>query len=386
MRTRLLRITTVPESLHVLLKGQLEFMQLHGFEVLAVSSNGAQVEEIKNAGIAHRSVWLTRRITPITDLVALFQLIWIIIRFRPMIVHTHTPKAGLLGMLAAWICRVPIRIHTVAGLPLMEAKGLKLRLLKVTERITYACAHRIYPNSKGLMDYIRLQFKTEDSKLKLIGNGSSNGIDTQYFNRTPELEKEGKTIREKLNIDSNGIVFGFVGRIVRHKGIKELIEAFKKISDNHSKVYLLLIGNIEPDLDPIGKTDKEFINSAGNVFMAGYQKDVRPWMLAMDVFVFPSYREGFPNVVMQAACLDLPCIVSDINGCNEIIEHLKTGLLVPVKNAEALTGKMQELSDDPFRRQQFGKRAREFVVQHFEQRMVWKGLLKEYKDLLGNKT
>ncbi|QOI97876.1 MAG: glycosyltransferase family 4 protein [Flammeovirgaceae bacterium] len=385
MRIKLLRITTVPESLHVLLKGQLEYMQHHGFDVLAVSSKGIQVENIIKAGINHRSVLFTRRITPFTDLIALLQLVWIIIRFNPTIVHTHTPKAGLLGMMAALICRVPVRMHTVAGLPLMEAKGAKRWLLYLSERVTYCCAHKIYPNSKGLMDYINLQFKVQDSKMKIIGHGSSNGIDARYFSKTPELEREAKKIREQLNVDPNGMVFGFVGRIVRDKGLKELIAAFRNLNNNRNKLYLLLVGQMEVDLDPLDEVDRRYIDSANNVFLVGYQTDVRPWMIAMDVFVFPSYREGFPNVVMQAACLELPCIVSDINGCNEIIQHQVTGIVVPVKNVDALIKRMTDFINSSGLWHQFGVRAREFVVQHFEQRLVWDNLLKEYKYLLGNK-
>jgi glycosyltransferase involved in cell wall biosynthesis len=385
MRTRLLRITTVPESLLILLNGQLEFMQQHGFDVLAVSSRGAYVHEIRKNGIPHQSVFLTRRISPFADLVALFQIILLIIKFKPEIVHTHTPKAGLLGMMAAWICRVPVRLHTVAGLPLMETSGIKRQVLKLTERITYACAHRIYPNSKGLAEFIKRHFKSVNpKKICILGEGSSNGIDTKHYAKTPYLETEAKRIRAKLGIDADGKVFGFVGRIVRDKGIKELIAAFKQIN-NHNNVYLLLVGAMEADLDPINKSDLEFIHAAGNVFMVGHQHDVRPWMLAMDVFVFPSYREGFPNVVMQAACLELPCIVSDINGCNEIIEHNKTGVVVPVKNGRALAGRMKELLDNPEQRKQFGKHAREFIVQHFEQQLFWERLLKEYRTLLMNK-
>lgn len=386
MRIRLLRITTVPESLLILLNGQLEFMQQHGFNVLAVSSNGTQVAEIKKAGIAHRSVLLTRKITPLTDLLALVQIICIIIRFKPVIVHTHTPKAGLLGMLAACICRVPIRLHTVAGLPLMEAHGGKRWLLTLAERITYAAAHKVYPNSTGLMEFIARQVKPNEKKIKLIGKGSSNGINSKHYSRTAALAEEAAQIRNNLGMPDGCVVYGFVGRIVKDKGIKELISAFKKIESVRKNVFLLLVGAAEAELHPIEEADKEYIHSSGKVFMVGYQKDVRPWMLAMDVFVFPSYREGFPNVVMQAACLEIPCIVSDINGCNEIICHNESGLVVPVKNAAALSSGMLELLDYPEKREQFGKRARNFVAHNFEQHLFWKELLTEYRNLLADKT
>lgn len=383
MRPRLLRITTVPESLLILLNGQLEFMQQHGFEVMAVSSRGPQVEALVNSGIIHRPVSLTRKITPFTDLAAFFQLILIILRFRPAIVHTHTPKAGLLGMLAAWVCRVPVRLHTVAGLPLMEARGIKRHLLLFTERLTYAAAHHIYPNSIGLMDFIAGHIMHNKKKMKLLGRGSSNGINTAHYLKTTELQTAAGIIRANLGIPADGFVFGFAGRIVNDKGIKELLRAFKKTGESLKNVFLLLVGATEDDLDPIDQADKDYMQSAPNIFMAGYQHDVRPWMLAMDVFVFPSYREGFPNVVMQAACLELPCIVSDINGCNEIIYHNKNGLVVPAKNADALADSMLSLVNQHERRMLFGKRAREFVIHNFDQQVIWHTLLTEYRTLLG---
>jgi len=383
MGTKLLRVTTVPESLHLLLGGQLAFMQQQGFDVLAVSSQGPLVEIIRQEGIPHQTVCLTRKITPLTDLLALWQLIRIIKAFNPVIVHSHTPKAGLLGMLAAWICRVPVRIHTVAGLPLTEASGIKKWLLYLSEKITYACAHGVYPNSLKLMSDIGRLFRPPAHKLRMIGSGSSNGIDTTFFARNETLEAEAITIREKFGIPQGKIVFSFVGRIVRDKGIHELIAAFKRVCQQLADAYLIVAGPLETDLDPLEEEDLRFLKTDPRVIMCGFQTDIRPWLLASDIFVFPSYREGFPNVVMQAVCMEIPCIVSDINGCNEIIRHEETGLVVPVKNESRLAEAMLFLSHRPDLRQQFGARARTFVASNFEQQYVWQAIASEYRRLVN---
>jgi glycosyltransferase involved in cell wall biosynthesis len=383
-KPRLLRITTVPISLKVLLHGQLTFFKNQGFEVLAVSADGSEVSSLINEGVNHIVVPMSRRITPIGDLICLVQLFMIIRSFRPDIVHTHTPKAGLLGMIAAWLCRIPIRIHTVAGLPLMESRGLKKKLLILTELITYKCASGIYPNALGLKDYIIKNIRI-NKKIHVIGNGSSNGIDTTYFNRTPTLERLARDIRQKFNIRNNDVVFSFVGRIVRDKGVAELIGAFKSLLAHKSanaNFYLIMVGSFEQSLNPLKNEDFQFLNSDKNVILAGFQADVRPWMMASDIFVFPSYREGFPNVVMQAACLELPSIVSDINGSNEIIFQNVSGLIVQPKDELALFEAMLTLALESEKRKNFAANARNYIVKNFEQQFVWKELLKEYKRLL----
>ena len=401
---RLLRITTVPISLKLLLRGQFTFFKSHGFEVLTVSADGAEVKDMIEDGITHQVVPMTRTITPVSDFVSLIKLIQVIRKFNPDIVHTHTPKAGLLGMMAAWVCRVPVRMHTVAGLPLMEATGVKKMILKITERITYACATNVYPNSKGLFDFIISEFQIPDSifqtslekvaerdrpqfeirnlKFKIIGRGSSNGIDSSFFSRTPELQNRADEIRKQYHIPEGAIVFSFVGRVVKDKGIIELITAFKMILKTREDAYLLLVGPLEQELDPLPAEVLDFIQQHPQVVAAGYQNDVRPWMVASDVFVFPSYREGFPNVVMQAACLEVPCIVSDINGCNEIIEAQVNGLIVPAKDAKALFEAMQAMMTDQDKRESFAKKSREFVSKNFDQQFVWGQLLAEYRRVL----
>jgi len=379
----LLRITTVPISLHLLLRGQFRFMREQGFEVYTLSSDGKEVGEVTAEGVPHIAVTLTRKITPVQDLISVISLIRIMRRIRPSIVHTHTPKAGLLGMMAAWICRVPLRMHTVAGLPLMEARGLKRRLLVATEKITYACAHRVYPNSEGLKKYMLGALNVSPARISMIGKGSSNGIDSGFFMPTGDLKQQAAAIREKYGIGKDDMVFSFVGRIVKDKGMRELVSAFRSMeTDGTYKIHLLLIGPFEQELDPLDEADYTFLTTDPRVTLAGFQRDVRPWLMASDIFVFPSYREGFPNVVMQASCLEIPCVVSDINGCNEIIQHGQTGLVVPVKDAAALKAAMTDLTQSEAKRQQFAQAARAHVVANFDQQYVWKELKNEYLERL----
>jgi glycosyltransferase involved in cell wall biosynthesis len=359
-------------------------MREHGFEVITMSADGKEVEDVVRDGTKHIVIPFTRKITPLHDLKCLWLLVRQIKKLRPDIVHTHTPKAGLLGMVAAWICRVPVKLHTVAGLPLMEASGFKRRVLNFTERITYTCADRVYPNSLGLKTFIERNFPLDAQKLKIIGKGSSNGIDTGFFGRSPELENRVAALRTKHDIQEGEIVYSFVGRIVRDKGIVELVNAFREIAKDSSakKVRLLLVGHFEEDLDPLPTDILEFLMKDKRVILAGFQADIRPWIMASEVFVFPSYREGFPNVVMQASLLQVPCIVSDINGCNEIVKNNITGIIVPPKNVDLLVKAMRGLAEDEERRRRFAAAARDFVAENFKREFIWEELRMEYERMM----
>jgi len=399
---KLIRITTVPLSLDKLLEGQLQYMQQH-IEVVAVSSGGEELEAVeKREGVRTIAISMTRQITPLKDIISVWKLYHLFKKERPAIVHTHTPKAGIVGMTAAWLAKVPIRLHTVAGLPLMEAKGLKRKLLNFVEKTTYRFATKVYPNSKGLYNFIKSENFTSPKKLKIIGNGSSNGINTNYFNPSLFPEEEKTALREKLNIPANAFVFVFVGRLVGDKGINELVRAFKSLSlgkdheiassppsdaprKDEPKIYLLLVGPEEADLDPLKpETQKEIAQNA-NIITVGYQNDVRPYFAISDALVFPSYREGFPNVVLQAAAMGLPAIVSDINGCNEIIIPNESGIIIPPKNTEALTDAMNLLVNDAHLYQHLKSNARAQITSRFERQQVWDALLEEYQTLLGEK-
>src|SRR5690554_4754320 len=235
MKPILIRITTIPLSLELLLKGQLEFMQKH-FEVVAISADKEELERLgKERGYPTYHVEMTRQITPVADLKAVYKLYKYFKKEKPTIVHSHTPKAGIVGMMAAWMAKVPHRLHTVAGLPLMEATGTKRKLLDFVEKLTYRFATKVYPNSKGLYDFIVAEKLAKPEKLKIIGQGSSNGIDTTYFN--PILfATQRNTLRQELNIPHDSFVFVFVGRLVGDKGINELVAAFEKLDVKDGRI------------------------------------------------------------------------------------------------------------------------------------------------------
>ena len=381
MKSKLIRITTVPVSFENLLENQLRFMK-DFYDVTAISSDVKRLEEFgKNQEVNTYCVELTRKITPIKDIKALIKLYIFLKKEKPLIVHTHTPKAGIIGMLASYVAKVPFRLHTVAGMPLLEAKGLKRIILNFVEKLTYKCATKIYPNSFGLMKIILKNKFTKKTKLKVIANGSSNGIDLSYFN--PELysKNEKLSLRSDLLIEKDDFVFIFVGRIVRDKGINELVGAFEKLSNEINKIKLLLVGPFEDDLDPIRKESKKIIEKNKNIISVGYQNDVRPYFSIANVLVFPSYREGFPGVVIQAGAFGLHSIVSNINGCNEIISENKNGWMIPVKDEKAIFNSMRNCFLKKNILIEEKSNIINLIASRYNQRDVWEGILTEYKFL-----
>ena len=252
--------------------------------------------------------------------------------------------------------------------------------------MTYTCATKVYPNSYGLKDFIEKEAFCKSEKLKVIGKGSSNGIDTSTFSKKQIDSQTLQTLREKYNINKKHTVFCFVGRLVGDKGINELVSAFCKLYNIDSDRRLLLVGDLEKELDPLLPITEKQINNHPGIIGVGWQEDVRPFLAISDVFVFPSYREGFPNVVMQAGAMELPCIVSDINGCNEIIEEGINGMIIPVKDENALYNAMLELFENQEKQELLTSVARKMIVDRFEQKYIWEELLKEYQTLLDAKN
>ncbi|WP_341200562.1 glycosyltransferase family 4 protein [Croceibacter atlanticus] len=381
IKPKIVRITTVVFSLEKLLENQLQFMKSY-YKVIAVSSNKIKLDQFgKVQNIQTFNLDLTRKITPLRDFISLFKLIFFLLKEKPLILHSHTPKAGIVGMLAAYVTRVPYRLHTVAGLPLIESTGIKRSVLILVEKLTYACATKVYPNSKGLEDFILKENFTKSSKLKIIGNGSSNGIDTTYFDPDLYIETFKNDLKLKLGIPESDKVFIFVGRLVSDKGINELVTAFNKLQQNHQNIKLLLVGPLESDLDPLHKQTLNTIKCNQHIISLGFQKDVRPYLAISDMLTFPSYREGFPNVVLQAGAMGLPCIVSNINGCNEIIIDNINGIIVPKKNTDALADAMCVLIKNPILFNKLRVNARKLIQEKYERKVFWKALLKEYKSL-----
>ncbi|KRD07482.1 glycosyl transferase family 1 [Flavobacterium sp. Root901] len=380
-KQKLIRITTVPLSLKTLLKGQNRFMSSY-YEVIGISSAGKELSDVNlDEGIRVLSVEMTRKISPAKDLKSLYKLYIILKKEKPFIVHSHTPKAGIISMLAAKFAGVPFRLHTVAGLPLMEATGNKRKLLNLVEKLTYRFATNVYPNSKGLYDFIVENKFADKAKLKVLGNGSSNGINTNHFDANL-ISSEQKTLLAKhLNIIPTDFVFIFVGRLVSDKGINELVKSFNELSKDYSNAKLILVGPFEEELDPLDLNTLQIIKENSKILSVGFQQDVRSYFAISDCLVFPSYREGFPNVVMQAGAMGLPSIVSDINGCNEIIEDGINGIIVPVKNAQSIYDSMKRMISDSELKNSLKEKSREMIVSRYDQKVIWDAILDEYKKL-----
>lgn len=378
---KVIRISTIPLSLNVLLKGQLRFLKRY-FDILGVSSSGPLLDEVSvREGIRVSKVEMERGISPFRDVISLIRLYLLFKREKPTIVHSITPKAGLLSMVAGKFAGVPIRIHTFTGLIFPSKQGFLQKILINMDKLLCSAATNIYPEGLGVRKDL-ISFKITSKPLKILANGNVNGIDLEYYDVNNISEETRLALKSSLGIDENDFVFVFVGRLVGDKGINELIEAFSTLE--RSEVKLLLVGPFESDLDPVKENTQREIETNPNIISVGFQKDVRSYFAISDALVFPSYREGFPNVVMQAGAMELPAIVSNINGCNEIILEGVNGTIIPVKDSAAICVALLRLLDDKQYYNKLKANSRKMIADRYEQNVVWNALLEEYKVLLAN--
>ncbi len=379
---KLIRTSTVPGSLNTFCRGLLrELQEEEDYEVVAVSSPGDQLDEVSHReGVKAVAVPMERHISPLKDLKSLLGLIRAFRREKPTMVHSITPKAGLLSMMAAWVCRVPVRLHTFTGLVFPTAMGLTQKILILTDRITCACATHIVPEGEGVKNDL-INYRITKKPLKVLGHGNVRGIDLDHYNPgLPEVQVEASKLRKP------GIfTFIFVGRLVRDKGINELVEAFGQLNKEYPDTRLLLVGSLEQALDPLLPVTHERIMHGPSIEAVGEQSDVRPWLAASDALVFPSYREGFPNVVIEAGAMGLPSIVTDINGSREIIIEGKNGTIVPPRDAKSLLQAMRRLVLDKPMASRMASVSRQLIASRFEQSYVRRCLKDYYKEILSHK-
>ena len=370
-RKKLIRVTTADISLNSLLKGQLNFLNQY-FEVIGVAKDTGVLKVVsEREGIRVVDAPLERPISLVKDIKGLWFLCRLFRKEKPWCVHANTPKGSLLAMIAAWFACVPHRVYTVTGLRYQGAHGMLRTILKTMERLSCLFATNVIPEGQGVLHALQEDNITK-KPLHVIWNGNINGIDTEYFKST-------KSFTGRKN---DTFTFVFIGRIVRDKGIHELTECIRKLNCN-----LILVGSFE-DGDPVDEDDKKFLLTSEKVKFVGWQTDVRPYLEQADVLVFPSYREGFPNVPMQAGAMGLPCIVTNINGCNEIIKDGLNGKIIvaPLKEGtkmmeQSLLNTMQWFIDHREEAKRMGNNARPMIQERYEQRYVWKAL-KEYYDAL----
>ncbi len=380
MKTKIIRTSTVPISLNYLLKGQLNFLNQY-FDVIAVSGEDSHLQAVaEREKVRVVPITLNRTISPFKDLISLWKLYLLFRQERPQIVHSITPKAGLLSMLAAKMARVPIRMHTFTGLIFPSKTGLMQRLLIAMDQLLCWAATNIYPEGEGVkQDLIKYGITTKP--MLVLANGNVNGIDLDFFSCSQIDVDQKEELRRELGILPNDFIFIFVGRLVGDKGINELIKAFSELEISNLK--LLLLGTFENEIDPLHSETLSKIENNTNILNVGFQSDVRPFFAISNCLVFPSYREGFPNVVMQAGAMGLPCIVTNINGCNEIIIDGENGLIIPTKDVKSLYNSMRKISLNHDFYQNAKCKSRPMIQSRYEQKMVWEEILNEYRILLN---
>ena len=380
-RKKIIRTATVPLSLDLFCRGLLRDLSSR-YEIIALSSPLPELENIrKREKVRTISVPMARKIAPFSDLKSLFELIRIFRKERPDMVHSITPKAGLLSMMAARWTRVPVRIHTFTGLIFPYEKGWKRRLLMMTDRLTACCATHVIPEGIGIRDDL-IRFRITRKPLRVLGNGNVRGIDLNHYVRTENLRRKAADIRNYYRIPDDGFAFIFVGRLDRDKGIDELVQAFRMLEKEYPKVHLFLVGIEEPEGKSILDETREIITRDDHIHLSdGWQADVRPWYAAADALVHPSRREGFPNVVIEAGAMGLSSIVTDINGSREIVKDGQNGKIVPAQDPEALYAAMKEFLEQPEMVREMAAAARD-LAGRYEQNYVRQCLDIFYREVL----
>lgn len=377
-KTKLIRACTVSDSISFVAPMIPEL--LREYEVCVLTSPGKYWDCLDRYGEAVRciEVPMERHISPMRDLRSLWRLVRVFRRERPAMVHSMTPKAGLLCMMAAWMCRVPVRVHTFTGLVFPTATGLTRRILMLTDGITCACATHIIPEGEGVRADL-LNHGITRKPIRVLGYGNCRGIDLQRFDPSlPEVKAAAAPLRRQ-----RVFTFVFVGRLVRDKGINELVAAFERLHSELPATRLILIGPEEPELDPLLPETVLRINNNPAIEAPGSQSDVRPWLAAADALVFPSYREGFPNAVIEAGAMGLPSIVTDINGSREIISDGVNGVIIPTRDTDALYSAMRRMATSPDFAAALAANARPRIAARYEQGFVRRCLLDFYKEIMN---
>jgi glycosyltransferase involved in cell wall biosynthesis len=369
-------VSTVPRSFLTFLKGQAKYLS-NFYEVELVSSFDKYNKDIEDfEGVRLHVINMSRRITPFSDLKSLILLFFYFKSCKPEIVYSISPKAGLLSMIAAFFAGVPLRVHSVIGMPLMEAKGVKLFVLKIVEKITYSFSNKLLCNSFGLRDYIGQNITNKE--IRVIGYGSVNGIDTHYFKDT-FTQSQKEYIKKQLNITPNDCVLIYIGRVVKDKGIDELVEAFTSLQELNKELKLLIIGEMEEHLNPVDHGTLQIIASHENIIYKDFSMDIRKYLSISDIFLLPSYREGLPNILLEAGSFGVPIITTNINGCNEIVVNYKNGLLIEKKDADSIKSAVNSLITDRKLYRFLKSNARSCIKSKFSQDYFHKELLKEFK-------
>ena len=375
---KIIRASTIPLSLNIFCRDTLREMSKL-YDVVALSSSGDLLDEVEQReGVRAIRVDMERRISPIKDLVSLFKIIKVFRKEKPYIVHSMTPKAGLLCMMAAWLTRVPLRIHTFTGLVFPSTTGIKRQILMFTDRITCLCATHVIPEGEGVKNDLQDNHITK-KPMQVLGYGNVRGVDMNYYSRRPNVMDFANKLR-----DESLTTFLFVGRIGKDKGLEELCKAFDLLWKERKDIRLWIVGMDDSQADPITLDTRNLMENHERIEAVGMKRDTEllAYYAAADCFVLPSYREGFPNTVLEAGAFDLPSIVTDINGSREIIIEGENGIIIPTHDTNALYKAMRAMVDNPQQRKAMASKARDLVSTRFEQGYVRQCLFDFYDKII----
>lgn len=381
MNYRTAQITTIGASIVALMRGWPAYLRRNGFAVETISTDDRALSEFAAREQIEKThlVEMTRRITPVTDLRCVFKIAGILRRGRFDLVHASTPKGGLLGMLAATLAGVPVRIFTLRGLPIVVSRGWKRRLLWICDWLTFRLAHRVTAISASVAQEAVSLGLCPAAKITVIGHGSSNGIDAARYTRKTAIADA--PLRSKWCIPPGAVVIGFVGRIVHDKGIIELEQAWQRVRSAEPLARLVIVGTPN-DEDPLPPEVMQRLQNDDRVVLAGWMDNPAAAYEAMDLLVLPTHREGFGNVLLEANSMELPVIASRVTGCVDAVVDGVTGLLFSVRDAESLANAILTLVRDPDRRQAMGTAGRERVLRDFRSEVIWEGMLRLYREEL----
>ena len=377
-KKKIIRTVTVPNSI-VFFKEVMQRMEADGFETVVVTSPGKLFEDFKREcpNIITFDIPMERHISLWKDGIALLKMVRVLIKERPYTVHSMTPKAGLLTMVAGWLTRVPVRIHTFTGLVWPTAVGNKRKILILMDRLLCACATHVIPEGQGVLN--DLKHYVTNKPMKVLGYGNVKGVDMERFD-----PRRFQSTSTRLATSEKPFTYIFVGRIVGDKGTNELVEAFTKLHGKYSNTKLVLVGRYETELDPVSELTQQSIAATKAIDVCGpkYGDDLLQMYVEADCFVMPSYREGFPNAVMEAGAMGLPSIVTDINGSREIIIEGENGLIVPPRNVESLYEAMEKMQTDKMGREKMADNARKLIDSRFEKNFVQGCQIRFYNEIL----
>lgn len=377
-KPRLVCMATDAITTRTVLAGQLGFLQQSGFDVTLIASPGTDLEAAaQREGIEHVPVPMSREIAPAQDWKSLRYLKDVLLEIAPDIVNAGTPKAGLLGMLAATWARVPIRIYTLRGLRMETAIGAKRWLLTTTEKLASRCAHKVICVSPSLREAFIQNRLGSSAKAVVLGGGSSNGVNAERFASTPAVQAQALDIRRSMGIADNAPVLGFVGRLVRDKGVEELFTLYQALQCEHPELHLMLVGGFE-DGDPVSTRLKHEIWADPRVHITGFVNDTSAYYSAFDLLVFPSHREGLPNVPLEAACAGRPTAGFAATGTIDAVLNGQTGTLVSVGDSKGLTQCVRQYLSDPLLLARHGKAALDRVQKEFRREVIWQALADLY--------